>query len=522
SNQLNVMKYRLDLEHNPVRKHFTTYLQAIICFHQQNYVQANLLFAQIDVTNLPNQSQYFVEIYQTLSDFLVHEDKFHLAIEKLKEILPDEYYAYFLTKSVVLLHRKKSHRPQSFYLRLQLSRILPHLQPSLFIAHLYYELGQFYLFSLPNTQVAHQCFTKVEEILKINPNKAFTIMTQFSLAYATSLRPNSKQTLHIYETIDWNQPIMKSIDPFHYFTALLNAVEFFILNNQLRKSQNLLPILAKISNVSDPQKKASLYFKGSCVQLKLQLANGDNFSNAYADIILNCEKLLEKLTADLLFNFYKLQWIQLLAKVHFVCGEYPQALENLKIALELSLLEQHTDSQIHIHQLFSQTYAAMDEFELAIAHFEAADQLKTDFHQVQRNHTRITLNGHQQDIVFELSLIDALYNHEQLQQQVITDALTQIGNRQALTQLNMKLQNQSHLSVAMLDIDYFKKYNDYYGHLAGDELLHQFGKLLMKHFPNSHLIRYGGEEFTIIDTVLQESNFIKALMQFQSALTSLA
>ncbi|MGL5916339.1 MAG: hypothetical protein ACRCZC_01365, partial [Culicoidibacterales bacterium] len=50
SNQLNVMKCRLDLERNPVRKHFTTYLQAIICFHQQNYVQANLLFAQIDVT----------------------------------------------------------------------------------------------------------------------------------------------------------------------------------------------------------------------------------------------------------------------------------------------------------------------------------------------------------------------------------------------------------------------------------------------------------------------------------------
>lgn len=60
----------------------------------------------------------------------------------------------------------------------------------------------------------------------------------------------------------------------------------------------------------------------------------------------------------------------------------------------------------------------------------------------------------------------------------------------------------------MMDIDYFKKINDRYGHLAGDMVLYKIGKLLKGHIRESDFsCRYGGEEFAM---VLPNSNLEEA------------
>ncbi|WP_016950382.1 diguanylate cyclase domain-containing protein [Anabaena sp. PCC 7108] len=85
------------------------------------------------------------------------------------------------------------------------------------------------------------------------------------------------------------------------------------------------------------------------------------------------------------------------------------------------------------------------------------------------------------------------------------DGLTQIANRrcfdQSLAQEWQRLKREkAPLSLLLGDIDYFKSYNDYYGHLAGDECLRQVAEAISKtcERPADLVARYGGEEFVIL------------------------
>ena len=55
------------------------------------------------------------------------------------------------------------------------------------------------------------------------------------------------------------------------------------------------------------------------------------------------------------------------------------------------------------------------------------------------------------------------------------------------------------VSLCMIDIDQFKRYNDYYGHLRGDNLLREVVQEMKEKIPkNGFLARYGGEEFVLV------------------------
>lgn len=80
-------------------------------------------------------------------------------------------------------------------------------------------------------------------------------------------------------------------------------------------------------------------------------------------------------------------------------------------------------------------------------------------------------------------------------QRVYIDELTQIPNRRALDECLEFMSGD--YSVAMIDVDHFKKFNDTYGHERGDEVLRFVGALLKKD-PHGRAFRYGGEEFCLV------------------------
>ncbi|AQT60587.1 diguanylate cyclase [Cellvibrio sp. PSBB023] len=86
-----------------------------------------------------------------------------------------------------------------------------------------------------------------------------------------------------------------------------------------------------------------------------------------------------------------------------------------------------------------------------------------------------------------------------------TDGLTGLANRRALDTAIQKewfrcRRSKRPMSLLLLDIDYFKKYNDTYGHLAGDDCLISVAKLLLSSVNRSvdMVARYGGEEFALL------------------------
>ncbi|NET09330.1 MAG: diguanylate cyclase [Symploca sp. SIO2B6] len=93
----------------------------------------------------------------------------------------------------------------------------------------------------------------------------------------------------------------------------------------------------------------------------------------------------------------------------------------------------------------------------------------------------------------------------ELQQLVNVDSLTQVANRRyfdhSLTRAWQQLsQQQEPLSLILCDIDFFKTYNDTYGHQAGDTCLQKVARIISQcaQRPTDLVARYGGEEFTIL------------------------
>ena len=105
-----------------------------------------------------------------------------------------------------------------------------------------------------------------------------------------------------------------------------------------------------------------------------------------------------------------------------------------------------------------------------------------------------------------------------------TDGLTNIANRRAfdlymnqlISATNVK---ESETSILVCDVDYFKKYNDFYGHASGDKTLRLIAENFKRnlHSETDFVARYGGEEFVI---VLKNTNEIQAKSVAKNLITS--
>lgn len=97
------------------------------------------------------------------------------------------------------------------------------------------------------------------------------------------------------------------------------------------------------------------------------------------------------------------------------------------------------------------------------------------------------------------------------------DPLTKVYNRRFLYEKAEEFfenkGTRTNVIVSMIDADNFKGVNDTYGHKTGDVLLQEFAALLKDYFPDDLIVRYGGEEFTVV-SVRPPKVYLSALATF--------
>lgn len=108
-------------------------------------------------------------------------------------------------------------------------------------------------------------------------------------------------------------------------------------------------------------------------------------------------------------------------------------------------------------------------------------------------------------IVFHDSLVERKALEDQLRILSNSDGLTGLTNRRGLDdsladEWSRSLRNGLPVAIAMFDVDFFKKFNDRYGHLGGDACLKEIARVLGEHTrrPGDVAARFGGEEFLVL------------------------
>lgn len=112
----------------------------------------------------------------------------------------------------------------------------------------------------------------------------------------------------------------------------------------------------------------------------------------------------------------------------------------------------------------------------------------------------------------------------QLYESSVKDPMTQVFNRQYFdaqltSELSFALRHSTELSLLVVDIDFFKKVNDSYGHLAGDAVLRSVAEILQGQLRTEDtLARYGGEEFVVLLRGISQNDAIRAAERLRGAI----
>ncbi len=137
-------------------------------------------------------------------------------------------------------------------------------------------------------------------------------------------------------------------------------------------------------------------------------------------------------------------------------------------------------------------------------------------HSARRDHLAAAVAEHIALAIANLGL------RESLRVQAVRDPLTGLYNRRYMQEflereLHTALRKQRPVAVVMLDLDHFKRFNDAFGHSAGDRVLANIGEILLRSVRVDDVAcRYGGEEFTLI---LPECSLQQATVRSESIRT---
>lgn len=359
------------------------------------------------------------------------------------------------------------------------------------------------------------------EIL-LSQEKTSTPELEFELLFAWEYIANIKFLLEDYEgAIEIFSQLIQNETPQDNFTNYLSYINLADSYLEIGKSQEALVTiqelqkrLPQIPQEERPEIEANIHdilanifmMEGNLPQAYFHLQQSEAFYNEqndtlllngkYATILTRCKYL--KYSGDFSQAQAILQeLVQQESNIH-----WPVRKEALELLEEIYLQTGQKDKLITVYQNLLQIEHKFKKI-LQNAYLEFSGYYREN-NFLRQDNTRlkqgniVAILG---IIIISSGLIIILILFRLLSMKNLTDQLTGIYNRKKLIQLSRLYRRRGTpeaFAVIMLDIDYFKLYNDTYGHVDGDKILKQVAKILMRSVrSNDFVIRYGGEEFLV-------------------------
>ncbi|NOU51209.1 diguanylate cyclase [Pseudoalteromonas sp. JBTF-M23] len=151
--------------------------------------------------------------------------------------------------------------------------------------------------------------------------------------------------------------------------------------------------------------------------------------------------------------------------------------------------------------------------------------LKERLHLQEQAQEKLETSIDERTFELEVTLRELQEKNRELEKLNMEDALTKVKNRRyfdkrIMMEVRRSRREQTTLSVVMLDIDHFKKINDSYGHVVGDQAICAVAKIIEQHLkrPLDEVFRYGGEEFVLLLPNTQQQGALELAEQIRQSI----
>ena len=348
---------------------------------------------------------------------------------------------------------------------------------------------------------------KIEEYLsgrrdRLNESQQQQFLQKYNVELVQKL---SKKIIQLETTNEDLSVVNKELSHSKIELSGYNDRLFYLNNlaNYLRKKQNPEEVLRIL-----PAKTIEGFKVKRCIVFKVDTSSGKLTPLHHAGVELKYLKYKKFLIAPRLMESIKqkggLIWIRNTAEImEYGLQKFSKGLETSSFLLsQINDIGSQPDSPQVLKSIpgLERQRGRLGKFILFIDKGVESTQLETYEVRILKSFIQ-TVGTIYENMLLNHQLVKTYKIHEQ---QAVTDELTQIYNyrylmRELEREINRAQRFKTPFSIIMIDIDYFKNYNDINGHLKGDELLKQFALLLKENTRKTDtLARYGGEEFLIV------------------------
>ncbi len=216
-------------------------------------------------------------------------------------------------------------------------------------------------------------------------------------------------------------------------------------------------------------------------------------------------------------------------------GLRAQGMSRLARALRSAEELNRRDLQARCHQALSQANQDHGDLASALEHYQR-------YHQIQIGILRANASAHVQVMSIKLDIertrLEAeilrlraaelertnrslQVTAEQLSREALEDPLTGLGNRRYFEQrvVELRATSRAAVTIAIGDIDHFKRVNDNFSHATGDDVLREVGAMFRRCFrPHDIVARFGGEEFVVAIVGSTEAQAERALERLRATI----